>query len=109
MDNSEVIQALRIRPLVPRERAEKDKECIRALPGLEQVILGNDKNFSFNYVFAQSSPQVEIFETSVKSLLTHLYKGYNVTGLRSNGRWENAFNGFGLCFVVRGGHGWSNR
>jgi hypothetical protein len=84
MDNSKVIPAqvaLRIRPLVPRERAEGDNECIRALPGLEQVILGNDKNFSFNYVFAQSSPQVEIYETLVKSLLTPLYKGYNVTVL----------------------------
>ena len=84
MDNIKVIPvqvALRIRPLVPRERAEGDNECIRALPGLEQVILSNGKNFSFNYVFAQSSPQVEIYETSVQPLLTHLYKGYNVTVL----------------------------
>jgi hypothetical protein len=81
MDNSKVITvqvALRIRSLVPRERAGGDNECIRALPG-QQVIIGNDKDFSFNNVFTQSSPQVEIYETSVKPLLTHLYKGNNVT------------------------------
>ena len=84
MDNSKVIPvkvALHIRPLVPREKAETCKECIRTIPDQQQVILGKDKNFLFDYVFAQSSPQVEIYETSVQPLLTHLYKGYNVTVL----------------------------
>jgi kinesin family protein 4/21/27 len=107
MDNSKVIPvkvALRIRPLVPREKAEACNECIRTIPGLQQVILGKDKNFSFDYVFAQSSPQVEIYETSVQPLLTHLYKGYNATvlayGQTGSGKTHTMGSGYASLSVA---------
>lgn len=46
-----------------------------------QVILGKDKAFTYDNVYSQLSPQVEIYETSVQPLLKALFKGYNATVL----------------------------
>ena len=43
--------------------------------------MGKDKAFTYDHVFSQSSPQVEIYEVSVQPLLTALFKGYNATVL----------------------------
>ena len=54
MDNRKVIPvkvALRVRPLVPREKRDACNQCIRAINDLPQVILGKDKNFSFKISF----------------------------------------------------------
>ncbi len=83
-DNNKVIPvkvALRIRPLVPREKADACTECLRTIVGQQQIILGKDKSFTYDYVFPQSSPQSEIYETSVQPLLSTLFKGYNATVL----------------------------
>ena len=84
MDNNKVIPvkvALRIRPLVPREKADACAECLRTIAGEQQVILGKDKAFTYDYVYSQSSPQIEVYEESVKPLLPNLFKGYNATVL----------------------------
>ena len=101
MDKKKIIPvkvALRIRPLVPREKDEACNECIRTIPGFQQVIFDKDKNFSFDYVFGPSSPQVEIYETSVQPLLAHLYKGYNATvlayGQTASGKTHTMGSGF---------------
>ena len=73
--------ALRIRPLVPREQTEACTECVRTIPSEQQIILGKDKAFTYDYVFSQTSPQVEIYEASVQPLLSSLFKGYNATVL----------------------------
>lgn len=73
--------ALRIRPLVPKEKAEACVECLRTVPGEPQVILGKDKAFTYDYVFAPVSPQIEVYESSVQPLLNSLFKGYNATVL----------------------------
>ena len=107
MDNNKVIPvkvALRIRPLVPREKAEACNECIRTIPGIQQVILGKDKSFSFDYVFAQASPQVEIYETAVQPLLAHLFKGYNATvlayGQTGSGKTHTMGSGYASLSVA---------
>ena len=73
--------ALRIRPLNNKEKLEGCEECLRTIPGENQVILGKNKAFTYDYVFCQKSPQVEIYETCVKTLLDSLFKGYNATVL----------------------------
>jgi kinesin family protein 4/21/27 len=73
--------AVRIRPLVARETADACTECLRSVSGHPQIILGTNKAFTYDYVFAQSSPQIEIYETSVQSLIGSLFKGYNATVL----------------------------
>ena len=73
--------ALRIRPLNGKEKDEGCKECLRIIPGENQVILGKNKAFTYDYVFCQKSSQVEIYEHCVKTLLDSLFKGYNATVL----------------------------
>ena len=83
-DNSKVIPvkvALRIRPLTPREKAEACTECLRTIVGQQQIILGKDKCFTFDYVFSQLSPQIELYASTVQPLLATLFKGYNATVL----------------------------
>ncbi len=73
--------ALRIRPLNNKEKQEGCEECLRTILGENQVILGENKAFTYDYVFCQKSPQVEIYEKCVKTLLDSLFKGYNATVL----------------------------
>lgn len=73
--------ALRIRPLNRKEVEEACTECLRTIGGEQQVILGKNKAFTYDYVFCQKSPQVEIYEQCVQSLLDALFKGYNATVL----------------------------
>ena len=107
MDNSKVIPvkvALRIRPLVPREKCDACNECIRAINGLPQIILGKDKNFSFDFVFSQSSPQVELYETAVQPLLEHVFNGYNATvlayGQTGSGKTHTMGSGYASLSVA---------
>jgi kinesin family protein 4/21/27 len=73
--------AIRIRPLNQREREDACSECLRTVNGEPQIILGKDKAFTYDYVFSHSSPQIEIYETAVQSLLNALFSGYNATVL----------------------------
>jgi kinesin family protein 4/21/27 len=77
MEDIPIKVALRIRPLMSKEKTD----CIRKISGENQVIVGNDKCFSFDHVFEQLSSQIEIFNTAVLPLLTHFYKGNNATVL----------------------------
>lgn len=40
-----------------------------------QVIVGNDKAFTYDYVFDPSTEQEEVFNTAVSPLLSGLFKG----------------------------------
>lgn len=73
--------ALRIRPLVPKERGDGCTECLRSVKSEPQVILGKDKCFTYDYVFSQSAPQIDVYEQAVQPLLDSLFKGYNATVL----------------------------
>ena len=73
--------ALRVRPLVARERADACAVCLRTVAGQPQVIMGKDKAFTYDYVFDEHTQQVDVYETSVKPLLSSLFKGYNATVL----------------------------
>ena len=66
--------ALRIRPLVSKERADACTECLRTTKNEPQVILGKDKCFTYDYVFSQSTPQIDVYEQAVQPLLNSLFK-----------------------------------
>jgi len=72
--------ALRIRPLNRKELEEACIECLRTIGG-EEVMLGKNKAFTYDYVFCQKSPQIEIYKQCVQSLLDALFKGYNAAVL----------------------------
>ncbi|KAG9351983.1 hypothetical protein JZ751_023234 [Albula glossodonta] len=73
--------ALRCRPLVPKEINEGCQTCLTFVPGEPQVIVGNEKAFTYDYVFDPMAEQEEVFNTSVSPLLSGLFKGYNATVL----------------------------
>ena len=94
--------ALRVRPLVARERADACAVCLRTVAGQPQVIMGKDKAFTYDYVFDEHTQQVDVYETSVKPLLSSLFKGYNATvlayGQTGSGKTHTMGSGYSsLC------------
>ncbi|NXG35144.1 KIF4 protein, partial [Dromaius novaehollandiae] len=73
--------ALRCRPLVPKETSEGCQMCLSFVPGEPQVIVGNDKSFTYDYVFDPLVEQEEVFNTAVAPLIRGIFKGYNATVL----------------------------
>ncbi|KAM6116971.1 chromosome-associated kinesin KIF4A [Pterocles gutturalis] len=73
--------ALRCRPLVPKETSEGCQTCLSFVPGEPQVVVGNDKSFTYDYVFDPSVEQEEVFNTAVAPLIRGIFKGYNATVL----------------------------
>ncbi|NXW63217.1 KIF4 protein, partial [Eurystomus gularis] len=73
--------ALRCRPLVPKEISEGCQKCLSFVPGEPQVVVGNDKSFTYDYVFDPSVEQEEVFNTAVAPLIRGIFKGYNATVL----------------------------
>ncbi|XP_030352560.1 chromosome-associated kinesin KIF4A isoform X2 [Strigops habroptila] len=73
--------ALRCRPLVPKETSEGCQSCLSFVPGEPQVVVGNDKSFTYDYVFDPSVEQEEVFNTAVSPLIRGIFKGYNATVL----------------------------
>ncbi|XP_075252717.1 kinesin-like protein KIF27 [Convolutriloba macropyga] len=69
--------AVRLRPLVGRENP--DQLCIRVQPDKKQIILGKDRAFTFDYIFAPDSEQIEVFETLCVPLIKQCFQGYNGT------------------------------
>ncbi|NXT77867.1 KIF4 protein, partial [Zapornia atra] len=73
--------ALRCRPLVPKETSEGCQMCLSFVPGEPQVVVGNDKSFTYDYVFDPCVEQEEVFNTAVAPLIRGIFKGYNATVL----------------------------
>ncbi|XP_032388585.1 kinesin family member 4 [Etheostoma spectabile] len=73
--------ALRCRPLVPKEINEGCQCCLTFVPGEQQVIVGTEKAFTYDYVFDPTAEQEEVFNTTVSPLLGGLFKGYHATVL----------------------------
>uniref|UniRef100_A0A8C0HQG9 Kinesin family member 4A n=1 Tax=Buteo japonicus TaxID=224669 RepID=A0A8C0HQG9_9AVES len=73
--------ALRCRPLVPKETSEGCQMCLSFVAGEPQVVVGNDKSFTYDYVFDPSVEQEEVFNTAVAPLIRGIFKGYNATVL----------------------------
>ena len=78
-DESSVAVALRVRPLLPKEKLESCNICLTTIPQSNQVILGNDKQFTFDHVFDPVSKQGDIYATTVVPLLDAVFQGYNAT------------------------------
>ncbi|XP_060515980.1 kinesin-like protein KIF21A isoform X2 [Cylas formicarius] len=80
-DDVSVRVAVRIRPQTPREIIDMCQMCTAVTPGEPQVTLGNDKSFTYNYVFDTESQQEQIYDTCVASLVESSLEGYNATVL----------------------------
>ncbi|XP_066567180.1 kinesin-like protein KIF27 isoform X2 [Amia ocellicauda] len=90
--------AVRIRPLHPKEILHNHQVCVRIVPNTQQVIIGKDRAFTFDFVFGQRSLQDEIYTTCIKPLVSSLIEGYNVTV------FAYGQTGSGKTYTIGGGH-----
>lgn len=92
--------ALRIRPLVPKETGDGCKECISCVPGHPQVIIGEDKAFTYDYVFQTFSKQADLYTKTVIPLLEGFFKGYNATVLAYGQTGSGKTYSMGTAFAM---------
>ncbi|KAG5177095.1 kif21a protein, partial [Tribonema minus] len=73
--------AVRIRPLMPMEKVQRQEECTAVVPGTAQIAVGSqeDKRFTFDFAFGTDSPQRAIYEECVTPLLEAFFEGFNAT------------------------------
>lgn len=93
--------ALRIRPLLPKEIGEGCQECIDITPGEPQVVMGNNKAFTYDYVYGTMASQSDLYNQTVVPLLNRFFKGYNATllayGQTGSGKTYSMGTGFTMC------------
>ena len=74
-----VIVGLRIRPLLQRDHGEGATECLRKVQGEPQVVLGNDRAFTFNHVLDPAASQADLFDQCMCPIVGNVLEGYNAT------------------------------
>ncbi|XP_048409695.1 kinesin-like protein KIF21A isoform X5 [Stegostoma tigrinum] len=80
-DDCSVRVAVRIRPQLAKEKIEGCHICTSVIPGEPQVVLGNDKAFTFDFVYDMDTQQEEIYMKCVEKLIDGCLEGYNATVL----------------------------
>ncbi|XP_074151240.1 kinesin-like protein KIF7 [Sminthopsis crassicaudata] len=71
--------ALRVRPLLPKELLHGHQSCLQVEPEECRIILGRNRSFDFDVVFAEMSGQEIVYQTCVQPLLEAFFEGFNVT------------------------------
>ena len=76
MASTQVAVALRTRPLSEKERHGGANRCIRFVDK-QQVIIGKDRAFTYDYAFDESTSNEIIYQLCVQKLLDGIFQGYN--------------------------------
>ncbi|KAM9262617.1 kinesin-like protein KIF27 isoform 1-T1 [Morus bassanus] len=90
--------AVRIRPLLSKEVLHNHQVCVRLVPNTQQIIIGKDRVFTFDFVFGKNSTQEEVYAVCIKPLLVSLTEGYNATV------FAYGQTGSGKTYTIGGGH-----
>ncbi|KAI2552996.1 kinesin family member 27 [Homo sapiens] len=98
MEEIPVKVAVRIRPLLCKEALHNHQVCVRVIPNSQQVIIGRDRVFTFDFVFGKNSTQDEVYNTCIKPLVLSLIEGYNATV------FAYGQTGSGKTYTIGGGH-----
>uniref|UniRef100_A0A8C5F0N1 Kinesin family member 27 n=1 Tax=Gopherus evgoodei TaxID=1825980 RepID=A0A8C5F0N1_9SAUR len=98
MEEIPVKVAVRIRPLLSKEILHNHQVCVRLVPNTQQVIIGKDRVFTFDFVFGKNSTQDEVYTTCIKPLVVSLIEGYNATV------FAYGQTGSGKTYTIGGGH-----
>ncbi|XP_067654279.1 kinesin-like protein KIF21A isoform X2 [Haliotis asinina] len=78
-DNTSVRVAIRVRPQNAKERIDICQVCTTVPSNEPQVLLGNDKSFTFDHVYDMDTVQETIYNTCVRHLIDGCFDGYNAT------------------------------
>lgn len=68
---------LRGRPLIQKEHDEGCQTCLEFIPSANQVVLGENRAFTFDHVFGGEIGQEEVYKTAVEKLTQDIFKGYH--------------------------------
>uniref|UniRef100_A0A8C6C673 Kinesin family member 27 n=1 Tax=Monodon monoceros TaxID=40151 RepID=A0A8C6C673_MONMO len=98
MEEIPVKVAVRIRPLLCKEVLHNYQACVRVIPNTQQVTIGRDRVFTFDFVFGKNSTQDEVYNTCIKPLVLSLIEGYNATV------FAYGQTGSGKTYTIGGGH-----
>ncbi|KAM9700716.1 kinesin-like protein KIF27 isoform 2-T5 [Dama dama] len=98
MEEIPVKVAIRIRPLLYKEILHNHQACVRVIPNTQQIIIGRDRIFTFDFVFGKNSTQDEVYDTCIKPLVLSLIEGYNATV------FAYGQTGSGKTYTIGGGH-----
>ncbi|XP_078223713.1 kinesin-like protein KIF27 isoform X5 [Callithrix jacchus] len=98
MEEIPVKVAIRIRPLLYKEVLHNHQVCVRVIPNSQQIIIGRDRVFTFDFVFGKNSTQDEVYNTCIKPLVLSLIEGYNATV------FAYGQTGSGKTYTIGGGH-----
>ncbi|XP_072372770.1 kinesin-like protein KIF27 isoform X1 [Scyliorhinus torazame] len=98
MEEIAVKVAVRIRPLLPKEILHNHQVCVRIVPNTQQVVIGKDRAFTFDFVFGQKSSQEDVYSACVKPLVISAIEGYNATV------FAYGQTGSGKTYTIGGGH-----
>ncbi|XP_060091391.1 kinesin-like protein KIF27 [Heteronotia binoei] len=98
MEEIPVKVAVRIRPLLSKEILHNHQVCVRLIPDTQQIIIGKDRVFTFDFVFGKHSTQEEVYTTCIKPLVASLIEGYNATV------FAYGQTGSGKTYTIGGGH-----
>ncbi|KAJ1206725.1 hypothetical protein NDU88_002126 [Pleurodeles waltl] len=98
MEETAVKVAVRVRPLLSKEILHNQQVCVRLVPNTQQVIIGKDRVFTFDYVFGKTSTQDDVYITCIKPLVVSLVEGYNATV------FAYGQTGSGKTYTIGGGH-----
>ncbi|XP_014792295.1 PREDICTED: kinesin-like protein KIF27 [Calidris pugnax] len=98
MEEIPVKVAVRIRPLLSKEVLHNHQVCVRVVPNTQQIIIGKDRVFTFDFVFGKNSTQEEVYAVCIKPLLLSLTEGYNATV------FAYGQTGSGKTYTIGGGH-----
>ncbi|XP_060116319.1 kinesin-like protein KIF7 [Heteronotia binoei] len=79
MEEIPVRVAVRIRPLLPKERLHGQQMCLRGDPETKEVTLGHSRHFHFDTVFTKSASQESVYSVCVQPLVEAFFQGFNAT------------------------------
>uniref|UniRef100_A0ABM5EZ28 Kinesin-like protein KIF7 isoform X1 n=1 Tax=Pogona vitticeps TaxID=103695 RepID=A0ABM5EZ28_9SAUR len=71
--------AVRIRPLLPKERLRGHHTCLSADPEARKVTLGRNRHFHFDTIFTEASDQESVYAACVQPLVEAFFEGFNAT------------------------------
>ncbi|KAG0168222.1 Kinesin-like protein kif21b [Apophysomyces sp. BC1034] len=77
---SSVRVAVRVRPLTELEKQQRCTNLVAFVPNQPQIIIGQDRSFTFDYAYPPSTEQDEVYQTAVVPLLNKFVEGQTGSG-----------------------------
>jgi hypothetical protein len=71
--------AVRVRPMIPKEKLEQQSLCLKVHPAERQLVVGKDRAVTFDFVFGEDASQQSVYDEACAPLVEACMQGYNAT------------------------------